>query len=97
MTTFKITSATTDGTTLSVSAKGDIQIGIRNDEKGKSISIIASRSLNISILEGDLPETEKEQLSYIKSKVEEAYDALPDLTLAKQIIGKEWIPVIKKL
>ena len=88
MTTFKITSAITDGTTLSVSAKGCIQIGTRTDEKGNSIAIISCRTVSISIPEADLPEIKK--LNYIKQKVEEAYDALPDLSVVKVLIGKQW-------
>lgn len=88
MTKFKIISAITDGTTLSVSAKGCIQIGTRLDEEGNSIKIMDCRTVSISILEGDLPAQNK--LAYIKQKVEEAYDALPDLTVVKQLICKQW-------
>lgn len=94
MTTFKITSAITDGTTLSVSAKGCIQTGTRLDENEISIPIITCRTVSVSLLEKDLPEQKK--LAYIKQKVEEAYDALPDLAVVKQLIGKQWTPVIKK-
>lgn len=88
MTTFKITSAITDGTTLSVSAKCCIQIGTRTDEEGNSIAIINCRTVNVSILEAELPATKK--LNYIKQKVEEAYGALPDLSVVKMLIGKQW-------
>ena len=88
-TKFKITSATTDGTTLSISAKACIQIGTRNGAKGESIPIIACRSVNILILTVDMPETGR--LNYVKQKVEEAYAELPDLTVVKQLIGKHWI------
>ena len=88
MTTFKITSAMTDGTTLSVSAKCCIQIGTRTGENGNSIAIKSCRTVSASILEADLPETKK--LNYIKQKVEEAYDALPDLSVVKMLIGKQW-------
>lgn len=89
MITFKILSATTDGMFLSVSAKGCIQIGIRTDENGNSIPIITCRTMSISIPIADLPKSGK--LQDIKQKVEEAYNALPDLTLVKQLIGNQWI------
>ena len=91
---FKITAATTDGTILSISAKGCIQIGTRTDEKRNSIPILNCRTVSVSILEADLPETGK--LNYIKQKVEEAYAELPDLTVVKQLIGEQWIHVTKK-
>ena len=94
MATFKITSAITNGITLSVSAKCCIQTGTRLGENEISIPIITCRSVSVSILEADLPAQKK--LAYIKQKVEEAYDALPDLTVVKQLIGKQWAQAIKK-
>lgn len=88
MTTFKITSATTDGVTLSISAEGCIVVGTRTDEECNSIPIITCRNVSVSILEVDLPETGK--LNYIEQKVEEAYAELPDLAVVKQLIGKQW-------
>lgn len=88
-TKFKITSAMIDGMTLLISAKVCLQIGTRNDAKGKTIPIIACRSVTISISTVDMPETGK--LNYIKQKIEEAYAELPDLTVVKQLIGKHWI------
>lgn len=93
-TLFKITSAVTDGTTLSVSAKGCIQVGTRTDEKGNSIPIITCRTVSVSILEADLPKSEK--INYIQQKVEEAYNALSDLTIVKQLIGNQWT-ILSKL
>ena len=88
MTTFKITSAITDGITLLVSAKCCIQIGTRTDENGNTLPILNCRTVSISILEADLPETKK--LNYIKQKIETAYDALPDLSVVKILVGKQW-------
>ena len=89
MTQFKIISAITDGTTLSLSAEGCIQIGTRTEEGGRIIPITSCRNVGfISVLETDLPETGK--LNYIKQKVEEAYAELPDLSVVKQLIGKQW-------
>lgn len=88
MTTFEITMATTDGTTLSIAAEGCIQISTKNDEHGVQIPIIYCRSVSVTISIADLPPLDK--LAYIKQQVEAAYDALPDETLVKQLIGKQW-------
>ena len=88
MTTFKITIAATDGTILSISAKGCIQTGTRNDEHNNEIPLIYCRNMSITILITDLPVTGK--FAYIKQQVEDAYDALPNEVLVKQLIGKQW-------
>lgn len=85
---YKITSAVTDGTTLTIGAKGCEQIGTRKDEHGNSIQIIRCRSVSVAILIVDLPESNK--LAYIKTAIETAYTALPDETLVKSLIGKKW-------
>jgi hypothetical protein len=85
---YKIISAITDSTTLSISAKGCEQIGTRKDEHGNSIPIIRCKSVTIAILIADLPE--KDKLSYIKTQIEAAYDALPSETLIKALMGKTW-------
>ena len=88
MTEFEIISATTDGETLFLTAEGCIELGMRNDENGNPIPIIQCRGVNISILIADLPAQNK--MAYIRSQIETAYAALPDLTLVKQLIGKSW-------
>ena len=88
MTTFKIIMATMDGITLSISAKGCIQTGTRNDEYRKEIPIDYCRGVSVLIPIADLPE--KDKLVYIKQKVEDAYNALPDETIVKQLIDKRW-------
>jgi hypothetical protein len=42
----------------------------------------------VVILIADLPKTGK--LGYIKTQIEAAYEALPDETLVKSILGKTW-------
>ena len=86
---YKITSAITDGTTLTVGAKGCEQIGTRKDEHGNNIPIIRCRHVSVEILIADLPESNK--LAYIKTQIETAYAALPDETLVKSLIGKTWV------
>ena len=88
MTTFKITMATTDGTALSIAAKGCVQTGTRQGEHGNPIAIMYCRTVSVTILIGDLPPTNK--LAYIKQQVETAYDDLPDETIVEQLIGKQW-------
>lgn len=88
MTELKITSATTDGETLFLTAEGCIKLGVRNDENGNPISIVQCRGMSLSILVADIPPTGK--LAFIKSQIEIAYAALPDLTLVKQLIGKTY-------
>lgn len=85
---YRITSAITDGTNLTIIAKCCEQIGTRKDEHGNSIPIIRCRKLTVVILIEDLPATGK--LGYIKTQIETAYEALPDETLVKQLIGKTW-------
>jgi len=91
--TFKITSATTDGQHISLSAKVSIQIGTRNNEKGKAIPIMASRSVTIGLLIADLPK--HNILDYVKQKIEGAYAEIPDLSIVNQLIEKEWISIIQ--
>lgn len=79
VTQYKITSAITDGTQLTVIAKCCEQIGTRKDEYGNTIPIIKCR----------IPGTGK--LTYIKNELETAYEALPDETLVKLLIGKTWV------
>ena len=88
MTEFEITSATTDGETLFLTAEGCVELGTRNDENGNPIPIIQCRGVSLSVLIVDIPPTGK--LAFIKSQIETAYAALPDLTLVKQLIGKNW-------
>jgi len=88
VTQYKITSAITDGTQLTVITKCCEQIGIRKDEHGNSIPIKRCRNVSVVILIVDLPGTGK--LGYIKTQIETAYAALPDETLVKQLIGKMW-------
>ena len=85
---YKITSAITDGTQLTVAVKCCEQIGARKDEHSNSIPIIQCRSIPVVILIEDLPATGK--LTYIKNEIETAYDALPDESLVKSLIGKKW-------
>ena len=86
---YKITSAITDGTTLTVIAKCCEQIGTRKDEHGNPIPIIRCRNVTVVILIEDLPATDK--LAYIRDQIETAYNALPDETLVKVLIGKTWV------
>jgi len=88
VTQYKITSAITDGTNLTLRAKCCEQIGTRKDEYGNSIPIIRCRIVTVVILITDLPETGK--LGYIKAQIETAYAALPDETLVKSLIGRTW-------
>ena len=88
-TQYKITSAITDGTQLTVITKCCEQIGTRKDEHGNSIPIIKCRNVTVVILIADLPGTGK--LTYIKNEIETAYEALPDETLVKSLIGKTWV------
>lgn len=85
---YRITSAITDGTELTIITKCCEQIGTRKDEHGNSIPIILCRNVTVVILIEDLPVTGK--LDYIKAQIEAAYDALPDETLVKSLIGKTW-------
>lgn len=85
---YRITSAITDGTTLTVGAKGCEQIGTRKDEHGNIIPIIRCRTVTVKILILDLPETGK--LAYVAGQIETAYAALPDETVVKSLIGKTW-------
>jgi hypothetical protein len=85
---YRITSAITDGTQLTVITKCCEQIGTRKDEHGNSIPIIRCRNVTVVILIEDLPETGK--LGYIKTQIETAYEALADETLVKSLIGKTW-------
>ena len=89
VTQYKITSAITDGAQLTVIAKCCEQIGTRKDEYGNSIPIIKCRNVTVVILIEDLPGTGK--LTYIKNEIETAYEALPDETLVKSLIGKTWV------
>ena len=86
---YKITSAITDGTALTVIAKCCEQIGVRKDEHGNPIPIIRCRNVTVVILIEDLPATGK--LTYMKNGIETAYDALPDESLVKVLIGKTWV------
>lgn len=86
---YKITSVVSDGTTLTMGAKGCEQIGTRKDEFSKNIPIIKCRSVSVTILIVDLPKSDK--LTYIKALLETAYAALPDETLVKSIMGKNWV------
>ena len=86
---YKITSAITDDTQLTVAVKCCEQIGARKDEHGDSIPIIRCRKIRVVILIEDLPKIGK--LTYIKTQIEAAYDALPDETLVKSLIGKTWV------
>lgn len=88
MTQYRISSAITDGTNLTVITKCCEQIGTRKDEHGNSIPIKRCRNVTVVILITDLPGTGK--LGYIKTQIETAYDALPDETLVKSLIGKTW-------
>jgi len=88
-TQYKIISAITDGTQLTVIAKCCEQIGTRKDEHGNSIPIIRCRSITVVILIEDLPGTGK--LAYIKTQIETVYAALPDESLVKSLIGKTWV------
>lgn len=88
MTTFKIIAATTDGTNITLSAKGCVLKGMRTDEYGNKIQIIACRGISVVIAIADLPPTEK--WAYIKQQIENAYDALPNETLIKSLIDKQW-------
>ncbi len=85
---YKITSAITNGTELTIIAKCCEQIGTRKDEHGVGIPIIRCRNVTVVILIEDLPISGK--LGYIKTQIETAYDALPDETLVKSLIGKTW-------
>ena len=85
---YKITSAITDDTQLTVAVKCCEQIGARKDEHGTSLPIIRCRNVTVVILIEDLPATGK--LTYIKNEIETAYDALPDESLVKSLIGKKW-------
>ena len=88
MTEFEIISATTDRTTLFLAAEGCVELGTRNDENGNLIPIMQCRGITVSILITDLPVQGK--LAFIKSQIEIAYAALPDLTLVKQLIRENW-------
>jgi hypothetical protein len=85
---YKITSAITNGTELTIITKCCEQIGARKDEHGNPIPIIQCQNVTVVILIEDLPATGK--LDYIKTQIETAYGALPDETLVKQLIGKTW-------
>ena len=85
---YKIASAITDDTQLTVAVKCCEQIGIRKDEHGNPIPIIRCRNVTVVILIEDLPTTDK--LAYIKNQVEAAYKSLPDESLVKSLIGKKW-------
>jgi hypothetical protein len=85
---YKTTSAITDGIQLTVITKCCEQIGTRKDEHGTGIPIIRCRNVTVVILIEDLPVTGK--LGYIRTQIETAYDALPDETLVKSLIGKTW-------
>ena len=89
VTLYKVTSAITDGTNLTLRAKCCEQIGTRKDEYGNSIPIKRCRNVTVVILIADLPGTGK--LAYIKNEIETAYDALPDETLVHSLIGKTWV------
>jgi len=86
---YRIKSAITNGTELTIIAKCCEQIGTRKDEHGNSIPIIRCQKVTVVLLIEDLPETGK--LGYIKTQIETAYAALPDETLVKQLIGKTWV------
>jgi len=88
VTQYKVTSAITDGTNLTVITKCCEEIGTRKDELGNKIPIKRCRNVTVVILIADLPGTGK--LSYIKTQIETAYDTLPDETLIKSLIGKTW-------
>ena len=88
VTQYRVTSAITDGTALTVIAECCEQIGVRKDEHGNPIPIIRCRNVTVVILIEDLPATGK--LTYIKNEIETAYDALPDESLVKSLIGKKW-------
>jgi uncharacterized protein YlzI (FlbEa/FlbD family) len=88
VTQYKITSAITNGTELTVNAKCCEQIGTRKSEYKDDIPIIRCRNDTVVILIADLPKTDK--LGYIKTQIETAYEALPDETLVKLLIGKTW-------
>ena len=88
-TQFKITSAITDGTELTIHTRCCEQIGTRKDEYGNPVPIIKCRNVTVVILIEDLPGTGK--LAYIRNEIETAYDALPDETLVKSLIGKTWV------
>lgn len=85
---YRITSAITNGTGLTIITKCCEQIGTRKDEHGNSIPIIRCRNVTVVILIEDLPATGK--LGYIKTQIVAAYEALPDETLVKSLIGKTW-------
>jgi hypothetical protein len=87
-TQYKIISAITNGTELTIVTKCCEQIGTRKDEHGNSIPIIKCRNVTVVILIEDIPATGK--LGYIQTQIETAYEALPDETLVKQLIGKTW-------
>jgi len=85
---YRITSAVTDDTQQTITAKCCEQTGTRKDKYNKSISIMQCRNVTVVILIADLPKTG--ELAYIKAQIETAYAALPDETLVKSLIGKMW-------
>jgi hypothetical protein len=87
-TQYRITSAITNGTELTLIAKCCEQIGTRKDEHANPIPIIRCRNITVVILIEDLPATGK--LDYMKTQIETVYEALPDETLVKQLLGKTW-------
>ena len=88
VTRYKITSAITDGLDLTITAKCSEPTGTRKDEFGKGIAILKYRDVTVVIPITDLSKSNK--LVYIKTQIELAYDALPDETLVKSLIGKVW-------
>jgi len=85
---YPISSSKTDGIQLTVIAKGCEEVGTRNDEFSEKIPIIRCRNITAVIPLEDLPKSK--QLSYIKTQIETAYNALPDETLVKSLIGETW-------
>lgn len=85
---YRIISAITDGTDLTIVAKCREQIGTRKGEGNIDIPIYNFRNVSVVICIEDLPENNK--LTYIQQQVEAAYAALPNETLVKQLIGKTW-------
>ena len=88
MAQYKITSSITDGEQLTVIARGCEEVGTRKDEFSEEIPIISCRNVTAVIPLEDLPKSN--QVSYIKTQIETAYNALPDETLVKSLIGKTW-------
>lgn len=87
-TQYKIVSAITNGVELTIITKCCEQIGIRKDEYGNGIPIIRSRKVTVVIQIKDLLATGK--VGYLRTQIEAAYNALPDETLVKSLIGKTW-------